>query len=143
VDSAIHCDLVVERPTVLVDGRPILEAGQWRLVEADWRPDHRRVVAPADWWVGITGIGRSATRAERDHDRLICRWNAGRGRWDSTAVGADVTARAAARLYDLLPEGGGMVAKDKVTADAAQIGLDGATLPALVWIMHRYGVIRV
>ena len=143
VDSVIHCGLVVERPTVLVDGRLILEAGQWRLVETDWRPDHRRTGAPAEWWVGVTGIGRSAARAERDHDRLICRWNAGRGRWDSIPVGVEPTARLAAKLYDLLPEGGGIIAKERLIADAEKTGLERGTLPALIWIMHQYGVVRV
>ncbi|MCX6032284.1 MAG: hypothetical protein NT169_23695 [Chloroflexi bacterium] len=142
VDSAIHCDLVVERPTVRVDGRPLLEAGQWRMAEADWRLDQRRVAVPQPWWVGVTGVGRSAMRAERDHDRLICRWNAGRGRWDSTPVGVEPTSRLAARLYDLLPEGGGMVAKDCLLADAEKAGLERVTLPALIWIMHQYGVVR-
>jgi hypothetical protein len=98
---------------------------------------------PADWWAGVTGVGRSAARAERDHDRLICRWNAGRGRWDSLPVGTDPTARLAARLYDLLPEGGEMVAKETLVEDAAGVGLERNIVPALVWIMEQYGVVRV
>jgi hypothetical protein len=143
VDSFIHCDLVIERPTVLVDGQPILENGQWRLAELDWRPDHRRTAVPADWWAGVASIGRSATRAERDHDRLVCQWNAGRGRWDSVAVGSESTARLAVRLYDLLPEGGGMVARDVFVADAIRASLERNIVPVLAWIMHRYGVVRV
>jgi hypothetical protein len=150
VDSAIHCDMVVERPTVRVDGHVLLEAGQWRVSEPDWRPDHRTASPPADWWDSLAGIQRGAMHAERDHTRgagggpvrLMCRWKSGRGRWDSIPVGADLTARLAAQLYDRLPEDGQPVARAALVADAERIGLEQSLLPGLLWIMRQYDVVR-
>jgi aminopeptidase len=150
VDSIVHCDLVVERPTVRVDGRTLLEAGQWRVNEADWRPDHRIADPPAGWWESVTGVRRGAMHAERDQGRspgaasgrLVCRWKSARGRWDRFPVGAELTARLAARLYDLLPDDGGPVEKSALLADAGRVGLEGSVLPGLLWVMRRYDVVR-
>jgi leucyl aminopeptidase (aminopeptidase T) len=142
VDSVIHCDMVVERPTVRVDGRLLLEAGQWRVNEGDWRPDHRTAQPPEGWWESVTGIRRGAMHAERDQARLVCRWKSGRGRWDSIPVGAEPTARLAARLYDLLPEDSQPVERAALVADAERIGLERSDLPGLLWIMRRYDIVR-
>jgi hypothetical protein len=142
VDSVIHCDMVVERPTVRVDGRVLLEAGQWRVNEADWRPDHRTAQPPEGWWDGVTGIRRGAMHAERDPIRLVCRWKSGRGRWDSIPVGAELTARLAARLYEQLPDDGQPVAKAALIGGAERVGLEQTVLPGLLWVMRRYDVVR-
>jgi hypothetical protein len=142
VDSVIHCDMVIEKPTVRVDGRLLLEAGQWRVTEADWRPDHRTASPPEGWWDNLTGIRRGAMHAERDAVRLVCRWKSGRGRWDSIPVGAELTARLAARLYEQLPDDGQPVAKAALIGGAERVGLEQAVLPGLLWVMRRYDVVR-
>ncbi len=143
IEAVPHCALVVERPTVRVDGRLLLEAGQWRLAEAEWRLDHRRVTPPTGWWHSLTDVCRSPMRAERDHDRLVCRWNAGHGRWDSTPVGAEPTARLAARLYELLPEGGGALSAQQLATAAERAGIERDTVPELLWVMQQYDVVRL
>ena len=143
VESVIHCDLVVKRPTVYVNGRLILKRGDWRVNEAEWRLDHRTVAVPNGWWDGLGQIRRSGIRTERDAGRLVCVWNAGRGRWDSTPVGNEGTARMAARLYDLLPDGGGAISKDTLLAYAAHAGLPAAVIPGVLWVMHLYDLVRL
>jgi hypothetical protein len=142
VDSVIHCDLVVEGATVRVDGRPLFEAGEWRVSEADWRLDHRTVQPQEGWWAGVTEVRRGAIHAERDQIRLVCRWKSGRGRWDSIPVGSDAGARLAARLYDLLPEDGQPVAVATLAGDAKRIGVDPGDLPGLLWVMRQYDIVR-
>jgi leucyl aminopeptidase (aminopeptidase T) len=143
VDSLIHCDMVVEGPTVRVDGRTLLDAGQWRVSEADWRPDYRTAHPPPGWWEGVAGVQRGAMVAERDQTRLTCRWKSGRGRWESVPVGAELTARLAARLYDLLPEGGEPLDRAALVSVAETAGLESSVLPTLLWIMRQYDVIRL
>ena len=142
VESAIHCDMIVRRPTVYVNGHLIMKRGDWRVNETDWRLDHRTAATPSGWWEGIAQVRRSGIRTARDASRLVCVWNAGRGRWDQMPVGNEATARLAARIYDLLPENGGALSKDDILALAARAGAPPTIVPALLWVMHRYDLVR-
>jgi hypothetical protein len=53
-----------------------------------------------------------------------------------------VTARLAARIFDLLPENGGTLSKDDILALAARSGAPPSIVPALLWVMHRYDLVR-
>lgn len=143
VESVIHCDLTVRRPTVYVNGRLILKKGDWRVNETDWLLDHRTVAVPDGWWAGVAQIRRSGIRTGREAGRLVGVWDAGRGRRDSTPVGNEQTARLAARVYDLLPEEGGAISKLTLLAYAAHAGLPGPAIPGAVWIMHLYDLVRL
>jgi hypothetical protein len=143
VDSVIHCDLVVERPTVHIDGKTLLESGHWRASEADWRLDHRTAPVSGGWWERVSDIRRSGIRAIRDHERLVCQWNSGRGRIDSTKVGVEYTARLAAKLYDLIPENGASIHKEDLIADAERQGLEPHKIPGLLWVMREYDLVRL
>jgi len=142
VDSVIHCDMIAKKPTVYISGRLILKKGDWRINETDWRLDHRNVAVPVGWWERVTHFGRSGVRTARENGRLVCVWNAGRGRWDSTPVGQDHTARLAAIAYDLLPETGGVVAKDRLVLGSSLAGVPVTSLPGLLWIMQQYDLVR-
>jgi leucyl aminopeptidase (aminopeptidase T) len=142
IESVIHCDLIVKRPTVYVNGHLIMKKGDWRVNESDWRLDHRTVAVPSGWWEGVIQARRSGIRTARDTGRLVCVWNAGRGRWDQMAVGNEATARLVARVYDLLPEHGGVIGKDDIVAQAARVGVPPSVVPGVLWVMHRYDLVR-
>jgi leucyl aminopeptidase (aminopeptidase T) len=142
IESAIHCDMIVRRPTVYVNGHLIMKRGDWRVNETDWRLDHRTAAVPNGWWEDIALVRRSGIRTARDAGRLVCVWNAGRGRWDQMPVGNEATARLAARIYDLLPENGGALSRDDILALAARAGALPSIVPSLLWVMHRYDLVR-
>lgn len=143
VESTIHCDMIIKKPTVYVNGRLIMKRGDWRINEGDWRLDHRSVSVPVGWWESLGQVGRSAARTEREGGRLTCVWNAGRGRWDSAPIGVEQTARLAARLYDLLPENGSPVGKDRLVSLAEQAGIPAIVLPRLCWVMVQFDLVRM
>lgn len=143
VESLIHCDLIVRRPSVFVNGRLIMKRGDWRINEADWRLDHRTAAVPAGWWDQWALFGRSGVRTERDGGRLLCAWNAGRGRWDTAPVGVEQTARLAGRLYDLLPETGALVPRERLLADAETAGIPDTALPGLCWVLQQFDLVRL
>ena len=58
------------------------------------------------------------------------------------SVGNEATARLAARIYDLLPENGGALRRDEVLALAAPVGVLPSIVPGLLWVMHRYDLVR-
>lgn len=141
VYATIHVDLVVERPTVYVDGEPILLAGRWHLDQA--LPSYRTSVVPDGWWAGVSQLRRSGSRAEVEAGRLIRHWGSGSGRRSSMPVGSDETAVRAAQLYALLPGRDLWMEKPVLLKSAGRLGLDEATLPPLLWILYQYDLIRV
>jgi leucyl aminopeptidase (aminopeptidase T) len=143
VDSAIHCDVVVEKPTVLVDGTPLLVRGWWQVETQDWLPDHRKTTLSPGWWERVRLVRRSGVRAERLGDQLVRQWNAGPGRWDQTPVGCEVTARLAARLYQLVPTRRETIPRQVLVQKASQLDLDEPTVAALLWIMQQYDLVRL
>lgn len=143
VESVIHCDLVAALPTLRIGGRTVLAAGEWLLDETEWRPDPRRAVLPPGWWERVSQLQRSGARVERDNGRLLRAWTAGRGRWDSTQVGGEEATRRAARLYELLPAGGGALSRDDLVGQAARAGLEPRSLPGLVWLLRQYDLVRI
>jgi leucyl aminopeptidase (aminopeptidase T) len=142
VESAIHCDMIARDPTVTLDGKPILDRGQWRLNVSDWRQDCSVLEVPRAWRLSVTQVRRSGKRDERDNGRLLCTWNDGRGRWNSVAVGSDATARLAARLYDLLPESASAVTIDDLTSRAVGAGLTRDQVMRLLWLLRQYDLVR-
>ena len=122
VESVIHCDMIVRRPTVYVNGHLIMKRGDWRVNEIDWRLDHRTAAAPSGWWDGIAEVRRSGIRT-----------SATRAAWSACgtlAAGGGIRCRSATRrplawlqrVDDVLPEHGGALDKDDVLALAAGAG---------------------
>jgi hypothetical protein len=149
VESVIHCDMTTREPTVTLDGKPILEKGRWRLNVTDWRLDAAILDPPEPWQRNLSHVQRSGLRAARDNPqgtagsgRLLYRWNDGRGRWNTTPVGSDATARSAARLYDLIPEGGGVIPFPELVRRAASAGIEQEQLVRLLWVLRRYDLVR-
>ena len=49
----------------------------------------------------------------------------------------------AARLYDLLPENGSPVSKERLISLAEQVGIPAVVLPRLCWVMVQFDLVRV
>jgi leucyl aminopeptidase (aminopeptidase T) len=143
VNSTIHCDLTIERATVQIDGKPLLEAGQWTAELADFLPDYRTGAAPDEWWRSVRKIRRSGVRTERLGDQIIRYWNAGPGRSDQLSVGTPQTAQMAAQLYAALPEHRESLSREKLLAVAHETHLNEASTASLLWVMCQYDLVRV
>lgn len=143
VGSTIHCDLVVERSTVHIDGRLLLEQGQWRATESDWLPDYSTIEAPSEWWKSVREIRRSGARTERLGDLLVRYWNSGPGRWDHTPVGTEQTARLVALLYGALPEQRETISRERLLEAAKRAELSEEMTACLLWVMRRYDLVRL
>lgn len=143
VESTIHCDMVAVGATVLVDGKPLLEAGVLNADEAIWRPDYRTAQLPDGWWDSVVEIRRSGARAERSGDQLLRQWNSGPGRWDSTPVGTEATARLAARLYQVVPEHGQWIGREDLVAAGRRHGMTDADVAGVLWVLERYDLVRL
>lgn len=149
IEASLHCDLVVERPTVYVDGRPLLVNGESRLRTADWLLDvhdlHQNQGADrlADWWRSVTAVHRTVARADTIDGQLHRAWAIKSGRHGRLPVGTERSAELAARIYALLPENAATIGCEELLERAAVNGVPGALAPACIWLLLQYDLVRV
>ncbi len=147
ITASIHCDLVVERPTVTVDGRLLLENGEKRLQVADWLLDVYQQGMDADklmaWWETVTAVHRTMARAEIIDGELHRTWAIRSGRHGRLPVGTPRSAKLAARLYELLPENAALISCEELSTRAAQTGIPPRLTPACVHLLLQYDLVRV
>lgn len=149
ISASIHCDLVVERPTVTIDGRTLLENGENRLQVTDWLLDVYTLQQDleagelAAWWRSVTAVHRSMARAEITDGELYRTWAIKSGRHGRLPVGAARSAKLAARLYELLPENAALIGCEELTARAVRAGVPPQLTPAGIWLLLQYDLVRV
>jgi len=149
IAASIHCDLVVERPTVTIDGRLLLERGENRLHIADWLCDvyeleHWAEASQlAEWWGTVKAVHRSVARAEVSDGKLYRTWAIKSGRGGRLPVGNPRSADMAARFYELLPENAATIGCEELTERAARTGIPALLTPACVRLLLQYDLVRV
>lgn len=143
VDSMIHCDLVIQSPTVTIDDKPILNQGRWVLDPADWLLDHRQVALPPGWWESIHSVRSSGSRGEKENGRLQRRWSSRSGQRIPLPVGSEHTASLAQRLYELLPQTVDGMGREELVVQAGKERIDAGEVPGLLWVLWQYDLIRV
>lgn len=149
VESTIHCDLVVEKPTVLVDGKPLLENGEVCIDLSNWLLDVHAMQTGgvesflADWWQQVKAVHRSVARAEHHEGQLHRIWMLKSGRQGRLPVGTEQSAKLSARLYDILPESAASIDRNELTERAVRAGIPAALTPACVWLLLQYDLVRI
>lgn len=149
VESTIHCDMVVEQPTVYVDGLPFLEKGAFCIDTPTWLLDVYTLQngvpggMPAGWWQNVKSVHRSVARVEQNDGQLHRVWMLKSGRQGRLPVGSEQSTRLAARLYGILPENAMPIDSEELVKRASQTGLPATLAPACIWLLLRYDLVRV
>ena len=139
IDSAIHCDMVIESPTIIVDGKTILEEGKLRFIESEWYEDYA-VVALAESPLGSAGsVARSGTETDFQNQLLARVLRPEPGRVSNCMVGNQKTSRLAAGLYHLLPADSEWIDINNL-ADRNQMAPD--ITRRVLHLMWEYGLIN-
>jgi leucyl aminopeptidase (aminopeptidase T) len=140
VEASIHCDLVMRMPTVIIDGKTILERGRLRFVESEWRESYASVPLEQSPLRTASQVARSGVQASASTDRRLQRiLRPEPGRVSACFVGDDETARLAHRLYDLIPNEGGWLPVDDL-ALVADLSLE--LVRRTLHVMWTYYLIR-
>lgn len=103
VASAIHCDLVIRAPNILVDGKTVLQKGRLSYIESEWREDHAEVSLHESPLQVASLVARSGTEASLNNQLLARVLRPEPGRVTACYVGNDKSARLAHSLYSMLP----------------------------------------
>lgn len=109
IESVIHCNMVIKRPSIVIDGHLVFDQGNLNFDETVWRENFQQIT-PADNSIKTQSlIARSGVQAHMDQDRLQRVLRAESGRISSCFIGDDETARLAAVVYDHVPESGDVI----------------------------------
>lgn len=139
VQSAIHCDMLITRPTILIDGKLVVAGGELRVKASDWREHYSRVSLAVSPLNAARKFARSGADAEVSDGRLRRMMRTETGRVSYCWVGDDETAHHARLLYECLPENGDPIAIDQLTACSH---LDRLTARKVLHIMREYELVQ-
>jgi leucyl aminopeptidase (aminopeptidase T) len=141
VDSVIHCDMVTRQPSILIDGRVVLDRGRLRFVESEWHLRHAAVSLDESPLRTASRVASSGIQVVWSGDGRLQRvLRPEPGRVSACTIGDDETSRLAGDLYALLPVEGGWIGVDRL---ANRARLDSEITRRVLHVMREYGVIRV
>jgi len=139
VNSKIHCDMVVRAPTIVVDGKTIVNKGKLRFMDAEWRETYRDVSLRESPFWSARSVSRSGTEASFNNQHLARILRPEPGRVSTCMVGDDETARLAQTIYTLLPG-------DSTWMEIKNLYLDNScdsdTVRRVLHLIWEYGLIN-
>jgi hypothetical protein len=104
VNASIHCDMVILRPTIRIDGKMILDRGRLSFVDSDWHEHHTAVPLEESPVKAAARIARSGVQVGESPDGRLQRiLRPEPGRVSTCFVGDEETAQLAGTLYALIP----------------------------------------
>lgn len=107
ISATIHCDLVIRAPTLLIDGKRVLDHGRLRLLESEWNPSFNAVSLEESPARAATKAARSGIQAGVAADGRLQRvLRPEPGRVSACFVGDPDTSQLACALYGALPDEG-------------------------------------
>lgn len=140
VSASIHCDMVTRRPTILIDGKTVIDRGGLTLKASDWHDNHAQVVLDDSPLRTAQLVARSGVQAGGAEDGRLQRvLRPEPGRVSACFVGDRETSRFAYALYAFMPDDGDWLQVEDL---AAVTDLQSDFVRRLLHVMWRYGLIR-
>lgn len=137
IESHIHIDMVTVSPTLLVNGKLVMERGKLVLQQEDWEENHLHLPPGYALPSADACVARTATEVQIKKGKLYRVGRSDSGHWSSYRVGAEATARLARHFYQKLPPRQ-MLSMRQV---AAELHLDLHEACCLAAVMSAYGVV--
>jgi len=140
IEATIHCDMVVKNPSIIIDGKTILDHGRLRFVESEWRENYEQISLKGSPVRKAINVSRSGTETDSYGKRLQRVLRSEPGRASMCFVGDDDTSRLAYALYENIP------ADDKgisIGSLARKSRIDDESTRRVLHIMQDYSLIRL
>lgn len=138
--SSVHLDLVTQAPTIKVNGIAILQRGDLVIRDADWRENYKSAEVPKGWAETIQAVSRTGHKTKPHSPRLLQRELIdGAGRVLYVSVGDNPTAKAAAAVYNKIPNRDAIPIADLM----ADVKWDKHDLLKILRVMQDYEMIKL
>jgi hypothetical protein len=141
VSASIHCDMVTKDPTLLVDGKVVLDRGRLALNASEWHEHHGNIRLDDSPLQTAQSVARSGIQAAGAPDGRLQRvLRPEPGRVSACDVGDHETARFAYALYAFMPDEGDWLPVEDL---AAVTDLQSDFVRRLLHVMWCYDLIKV
>lgn len=141
VQASIHCDMVTRTPTVVIDGKMVVDHGSLCYKSSEWHEHHTDVVLQDSPLGTAHSVARSGIQAGASSDGRLQRvLRPEPGRVSACFVGDQETAQLSRVVYELIPDEGDWLAVEDL---AGQAGMRGEQLRRVLHILWRYDLVRV
>lgn len=140
IHASIHCDLVTHKPSVLIDGKKVVERGRFTYSESEWHEHHAEVALSGSPLRTAQKVARSGIQVAVDPEGRLQRvLRPEPGRVSACFVGDYETSRLAHALYTLIPDEGDWLQVEDL---AILTDLEVDLVRRLLHVMWRYGLVR-
>ncbi len=136
IDSTIHCDMVTLAPTIMIDGKIIMNRGVLTVVEQEWRADYSSVSLPESYQQIRQAVISGVETRILDGKLQACFYSEGRKTY--YFVGNDETAVLARKLYKRLPTNGVGISIEDV---ATLLSWSQDKVKRILYVMSLYGIV--
>jgi leucyl aminopeptidase (aminopeptidase T) len=141
VHASIHCDMVTQRPTILIDGKLVVDRGRLAYVESEWHEHYSQISLEESPLRTATTVARSGVQAGRANDgRLQRTLRPEPGRVSACFVGNPETARMATTLYGLLSDDGRGTPLQEL---AKRARMDVEVARRVLHVLWQYDLVKV
>jgi hypothetical protein len=141
VQASIHCDMVTRNPTVVIDGKVVVERGSLRYRSSEWHEHHADVVLEDSPLGAAHSVARSGIQAGGTSDGRLQRvLRPEPGRVSACFVGDLETAQLSRVVYELIPGEGDWLAVEDL---AGQAGMRREQTRRVLHILWRYDLVRL
>jgi hypothetical protein len=141
VQASIHCDMVTRTPTVVIDGKMVVDHGSLCYKSSDWHEDHIDVVLQDSPLGTAHSVARSGIQAGGSSDGRLQRvLRPEPGRVSACFVGVQETAQLSRVVYELIPDEGDWLAVEDLARQAA---MRREQVRRILHILWRYDLVRV
>jgi hypothetical protein len=140
IKATIHCDMVVKSPSIIINGKTILDHGRMHFVESEWHENYEQISLEGSPARETANVLRSGTEVDFYGKRLQRILRPEPGRVSTCFVGDDDTSRLAYALYaNIPPDDKGI----SIGSLARKSEIDDETTRRVLHIMQDYSLIRL
>ena len=139
IDSLIHCDMVIKKPTIVIDDLMILDNGA--LIDSGGIESFKDVSLSHSPLRFAQAVAQSGTQTKVSRDKKLKRkLRPEPGRISLCTIGDDKTSEIAVSLFEQLPPSGQFV---DISILARKVQLDDEVTRKVLHIMLKYDIIKL
>jgi len=140
IQASIHCDMVTRGPTIIIDGKTVVDHGSLSFMPSDWQENHDEITLDGSPLQAATEVALSGVQTNQaPNGRLQRILRPEPGRVSACFVGDKETSLLATNLYATLPHQGEWQTVEHV---ATRANMEVEQARRVLHVLWSYDLIR-